>query len=128
MHKKFTNIARTLRKNFTETERFLWKHIRQKQLDGYKFRRQQPIGQYIVDFVNFERNIIIELDGCQHTEIEKDKERDKFLRDQGFKVLRFWNHEVFENVEGVLEVIKQNLLTPSPSSPPTRGVELKKYK
>src|SRR4030042_3932310 len=123
MHKKFTNIARTLRKNFTETERFLWKHIRQKQLDGYKFKRQQPIGQYIVDFVNFERNIIIELDGCQHTEIEKDKERDKFLRDQGFKVLRFWNHEVFENVEGVLEVIKQNLLTPSPSSPPTRGVE-----
>jgi very-short-patch-repair endonuclease len=123
MHNKFTNIARTLRKNFTETERLLWKHIRQKQLDGYKFRRQQPIGQYIVDFVNFERKIIIELDGGQHTEIEKDKERDKFLRDQGFKVLRFWNHEVFENVEGVLEVIKKNLLPPSPSSPPTRGVE-----
>src|SRR3989304_1627740 len=117
MHNKSTNIARTLRKNFTETERLLWKHIRQKQLDGYKFRRQQPIGQYIVDFVNFERKIIIELDGGQHTEIEKDKERDKFLRDQGFKVLRFWNHEVFENVEGVLEVIKKNLLPPPPLHP-----------
>ena len=128
MHNKSTNIARTLRKNFTETERLLWKHIRQKQLDGYKFRRQQPIGQYIVDFVNFERKIIIELDGGQHTEIEKDKERDKFLRDQGFKVLRFWNHEVFENVEGVLEVIKKNLLPPLPFIPSHQGSGIKKYK
>jgi very-short-patch-repair endonuclease len=124
LHKRFTQIARNLRKNFTEAERHLWKYLSRRQLEGYKFRRQQPIGQYIVDFINFERKIVIEIDGGQHTiETEKDKERDKWLREQGFEVLRFWNNEIFENIEGVIEVIRRKLLSPSPPSPPTRGGE-----
>ena len=101
-------LARELRKNITETELFFWKKIRGKQLLGMKFRRQVPIGPYIVDFVCFEKKIVIELDGGQHQEqIERDQKRDIFFRDQGYKVFRFWDNEVFENIEGVLEIIQK---------------------
>ena len=75
-------------------------------MQGIKFRRQQPIENFIVDFVSFEKRIVIEIDGGQHAvDNKKDKERDKFLTKNGYNVLRFWDNEVFENIEGVLEVI-----------------------
>jgi very-short-patch-repair endonuclease len=107
-------FAKNLRKNVTNTEKYLWKHLRGNQIEGYKFRRQHPIGKYIVDFVNLERKIIIELDGGQHLENKKDKLRDKWLEEQGYEILRFWDNDVFNNIEGVLEVVKEKLLSPSP--------------
>jgi very-short-patch-repair endonuclease len=102
-----TSIAKALRKRLTDTERLLWRHLRAKQLEGLKFRRQEPIGRYIVDFVCHEKRIVIEVDGSQHTiEKNKDAERDKWLNEQGYKVLRFWNNEVLTNIEGVLQTIR----------------------
>ena len=120
-----TSPAKELRKNSTIAENTIWKHLRQKQLEGLKFKRQQPIDNYIVDFVCFERRVIIEVDGGQHSiEVEKDRIRDNYLRMNGFKVLRFWNNEVLENIIGVLEVIRDSCLnSPSPQSPPARGGE-----
>ena len=115
MANKFTNIARLLRGRSTEAEKLLWRNLQGKQLK-YKFRRQQPIGPYIVDFVNFEKRIVIELDGGQHAiEKENDSRRDSWLNSEGFEVLRFWNNEVFENLEGVLDVVRRKLLSPSPN-------------
>lgn len=100
--------ARQLRKNPTEAERTLWRHLRLRQLDGYKFRRQQPVGPYIVDFVCFEKRVILELDGGQHsTQTVYDTERSAWLEAQGFHVLRFWNHEIFQDIETVKGVIRK---------------------
>lgn len=100
-----------MRKNSTEVEKILWSHLRLNQLEGYKFRRQQPVGRFIVDFVCFEKKVVIELDGGQHMdEHEKDQKRDEWLKSQGFKVLRFWNNEVFDNIEGVKEMIRRELI------------------
>jgi very-short-patch-repair endonuclease len=123
----FTKIAKDLRKRATEAERLLWKHLRSRQVEGFKFRRQEPIGNYIVDFVSFEKRLVIEIDGGQHAlRIEKDRDnkRDEFLKAQGFKVLRFWNNDVLGNMDGVLEVIREECLSsPSPLSPPIKGGE-----
>jgi very-short-patch-repair endonuclease len=122
LHKHFT--AKALRTNFTDTERLLWKYLRAKQMQGCKFRRQEPIGSYIVDFVCQEKRIVIEVDGGQHsTENKRDNERDKWLKGQGYKVLRFWNNEVLANTEGVLEVIRDCLNHP-PLTPPLKGGEI----
>jgi very-short-patch-repair endonuclease len=107
-------IAKKLRINFTDTEKYLWKYLRGRQLEGFKFRRQQPIGKYIIDFVNLERKIIIEVDGGQHLENKKDKLRDKWLKEQGYEVLRFWDNGVLTNIEGVMESIRMKLYSPSP--------------
>jgi very-short-patch-repair endonuclease len=116
MANNFTNFARTLRRRSTNAEKLLWHNLQGKQLECYKFRRQQPIGPYIVDFVNFEKRIVIELDGGQHAiEKENDIKRDTWLNSEGFEVLRFWNNEIFENLEGVLDVIRKKLLSPSPN-------------
>lgn len=118
---KFTDIARILRKRSTNAEQILWQKLKGRQLEGCKFRRQQPICHFIVDFVNFEKRIVIEIDGGQHAiEKNKDNNRDAWLNSEGFEVLRFWNNEVFENLEGVLEVIRMKILSPSPN-PPTKG-------
>ncbi|PIV20416.1 MAG: DNA (cytosine-5-)-methyltransferase [Deltaproteobacteria bacterium CG_4_8_14_3_um_filter_45_9] len=110
-----TKLARGLRKSHTDAELLLWKYLRTRQMDGVKFRRQQPIGKYIVDFVSFEKRIVIELDGGQHSaEQERDRERDNWLSKQGFKVLRFWDNEVLQNLEGVLEVIRDRCLSTLP--------------
>ncbi len=87
-------------------EGILWRNLRAKRFQAMKFRRQEPIGNFIVDFVSFEKRVVIVLDGSQHAEnVIKDKERDKELEANSFTVLRFWNNEVFENLEGVLETI-----------------------
>ncbi|GBE35111.1 hypothetical protein BMS3Bbin06_01647 [bacterium BMS3Bbin06] len=117
---KLTHLSRNLRKRETDAERLLWQHIRSKQIDGFKFRRQQCIGRYIVDFVCFERKAVIEVDGGQHSEERADKARDRWLNKEGFQVLRFWNNEVLLNLKGVLEVIRKFLNHP-PLTPPIKG-------
>jgi very-short-patch-repair endonuclease len=115
-------IAKTLRKRPTDAERLLWKHLRTKQIEGLKFRRQEPIGNYVVDFVCFESYVIIEVDGGQHAASEKDSVRDAWFRSQGFKVLRFWNHDVLLNIGGILEVVRATCIAPHPPlTPPIKG-------
>jgi very-short-patch-repair endonuclease len=116
-----TGIVRKLRNNMTDAEKKLWYVLRMKNL-GVKFRRQGLIGKYIVDFVCYERKLIIEADGGQHNESQSDKTRDKWLESQGFKVLRFWNNDIFENLDGVGQEIIKALASPSPALP-TRGRE-----
>ena len=126
MNNNIIALAKKLRKNSTPAENLLWSHLRAEQLEGLKFRRQQLIGNYIIDFVCFEKKIVIEVDGGQHSiEKEKDNIRDEWLKGQGFKVLRFWNNEVLMNIEGVLEVIRKGCLSPS-LTPPIKGGEVKK--
>jgi very-short-patch-repair endonuclease len=116
-----TQKSRKLRNNLTEAEKKLWYYIRNKNF-GYKFRRQHPFGPYFVDFICLERKLIIELDGGQHFNSISDKFRDDFLEKEGYHVLRFWNNEVLENIEGVLLKIKNNIELPSPNpSPQGRG-------
>jgi len=113
-------FAKNLRKRATDTERIVWKHLKAKHFKGLKFRRQQPIGKYIVDFICFEKKLIIELDGGQHamlSEKQKDIERNKWLEAQGYRVLRFWDDEVLMNTQGVLEVIRTHCFSHSPLSP-----------
>ena len=93
----------------TLAEQTLWNKVRRKQL-GYKFLRQYIIDNlYIVDFICFEKKLIIELDGGQHCENLNDVKRDEYLKNKGFSVLRFWNNEISENLNGCLETIKQHL-------------------
>jgi ATP-dependent helicase HrpA/adenine-specific DNA-methyltransferase len=94
-----------LRHNPTEAERLFWKHVRNKQL-GCKFRRQVPIDQYVVDFLCFEKQLIVEIDGGQHTE-ERDAARTAHLEKRGYTVIRFWNHEVLGNIDGVMALLAQ---------------------
>ncbi len=111
MDKKYI-LARMLRKNLTPQERVLWKFLRNRQLKGLKFKRQVPIGDYIVDFLCEEKKIIIELDGGQHNfeeNILKDYERTEYLKAKGYKVYRFWNNELDENLEGVYQKISEIL-------------------
>lgn len=115
MEKELRHIAKILRKRPTDAEKRLWRYLRGKQLEGFKFRRQEPIGNYVADFVCYEKRVIVEVDGSQHSS-EKDRERDKWFGGQGFKVLRFWNNEVLKNTEGVWEVIRKTMLvSPSPN-------------
>jgi len=119
-------FAKTLRTNQTDAEQRLWYHLRGHRFLGMKFKRQKPIGSYIVDFICLECNLIIELDGGQHSEnIEYDTDRDTWLRSQGFTVLRFWNNDVMQNTEGVLEVIRlavaEKTLSPTPLPQAGRG-------
>jgi len=116
-----STIAKGLRKRQTEVEKRLWRHLKAKQLEGIKFRRQEPIGKYIVDFVSFDKKLVIELDGGQNAGSMRDAERDAWLRSQGFRVLRLWNNEVFENPEGVLEEIRRNVIGHPPLTPPIKG-------
>lgn len=109
-----TIFARKLRQNQTDVEQLLWKHLRGRRLDGIKFRRQHPIGPYVVDFVCLDKQLVIELDGGQHNTEEgkkKDKERVFWLKQNDYEVLRFWNNEVKTDLDNVLQVI-HNALTP----------------
>ncbi len=121
--------ARALRKNMTEAERALWQRLRAKQL-GVRFRRQHPVGPYVLDFYCYQARLAVEVDGGQHDrplQRAHDAARTRFLERQGIRVLRFWNHEVLHNMEGVLEAIVAALqerlegapLTPPPFHPPS---------
>ena len=101
--------ARTLRRDATEAEKALWKGLREGLSDA-KFRRQSPIGPFFADFLSFRHKLVIEVDGGQHGETpERDAARTRFLENEGYRVLRFWNNEVLENIEGVLERISLSL-------------------
>ncbi len=123
--------AKELRKNCTDAEKIMWEILRAKNLFGLKFRRQQPIGKYVVDFVCFDKKLIIELDGGQHGEEQnrlKDDERTKYLEHLGYKVLRFWNNDVLHNIDGVTDVILSSVFVgeyvrwaENSSLPPLRG-------
>ena len=123
--------ARALRKNSTDAERLLWSKLRNRRFAAIKFRRQVPLGPFIADFACFERRLILELDGGQHAQQQEyDAARTRWLEQNGFRVVRFWNHELFEDGDEVEELIWRRLhevptsnpgqpLTPDPS--PTRG-------
>jgi very-short-patch-repair endonuclease len=112
--------ARSLRQNMTVAERRVWQILRLHRMEGYKFRRQVPIGRYIADFVCHEARLIVEIDGGQHDRSSSEEgSRTHFLKGQGYRVLRFWNNEVLENPDGVYKTIVDELgrITPSPPSP-----------
>lgn len=101
--------AKFLRKNQTVWERKLWYHLRKKNFGGFRFRRQVPVESYIADFCCNRAKLIIELDGSGHQNSSADKIRDHFFENLGYKVLRFWNNELDNNMEGVLERIKEQI-------------------
>jgi very-short-patch-repair endonuclease len=101
--------ARRLRKQMTDAERALWYLLRRRQIEGHRFRKQVPIGKYIVDFACLEARLLIEMDGSQHADSSADRERDSWLRSQNFRLLRFWNNDVLQNPEGVVQIILEGL-------------------
>lgn len=120
--------VRFLRKNLTDAERKLWQVLRAKRFSGYKFKRQQPIGKYIVDFVCLRQKLVLEIDGGQHSEnVVRDSDRTKWLEQEGFRVIRFWNNEVLINRDEVTQVILEKLnhplLGPLPSRERKEGAE-----
>ncbi|TWS96183.1 endonuclease domain-containing protein [Reyranella sp. CPCC 100927] len=112
-----TLLARNLRRHSTDAERHLWKRLRRRQLSGYRFRRQVPIGTYVADFACLERSLVVELDGSQHAdrEVAHDRTRDDYLERRGFRVLRFWNNDVSHRLDDVIEIIWSELEVPSPN-------------
>ncbi len=118
--------SRQLRENMTDAERLLWAKIRVKQIKGYQFYRQKPIGDYIVDFYCPKTKLVIEVDGSQHLSgeiIENDRIRDEYMNSLGFRVLRFSNTDVLANIDGVVESIIENMKVSEeqiPLSPPLR--------
>jgi len=108
-----TRRARGLRQHGTDAEHTLWRQLRNRNLQGAKFRRQQPIGPYVADFCCREAGVIVELDGGQHAEqTEYDERRTQCLNRHGYTVLRFWNTDVLQNLDGVLTVIASYLDAP----------------
>lgn len=119
--------ARQLRRDQTDAEQTLWARLRDRQLCGAKFRRQHPIGPFVTDFCCPKRKLVVELDGGQHAEeIAADQKRSRFLEAQGYRVLRFWNHDVLSDTASVLERIAEVLGDPHPSPLPERAREKKK--
>jgi very-short-patch-repair endonuclease len=108
--------ARQLRSESTDAETLLWWRLRNRQLEGWKFRRQHPIGPYFADFACVELGLVVELDGGQHVEaLPFDMRREQVMRQQGFRTLRFWNHEVIEETDAVMERIRQVAETLTPT-------------
>jgi len=118
--------ARQLRRDQTDAEQALWARLRDRQLCGAKFRRQHPIGPFVADFCCPDGKLIVELDGGQHAqEAAADQKRSRLLETQGYRVLRFWNHDVLGNTAGVLERIAEALSDPHPVPLPGRARENK---
>jgi very-short-patch-repair endonuclease len=104
--------ARRLRANATNAEEMLWRHLRRSPVLGTHFRRQVPIGQYVADFACMAARLVIEVDGSQHAEgpvAETDKERTRWLEAEGYRVLRVWNNDITQNIDGVLESIHRSI-------------------
>jgi very-short-patch-repair endonuclease len=111
-----TDRARVLRSRLTDAERKLWYALRDRRFASAKFRRQVPIGPYVADFLSYETRLVIEVDGGEHAESARDRRRDRWFADNGFRVLRFWNNDVHSNLEGVLMLITDALrATPRPA-------------
>ncbi len=117
------HFARKLRKHQTDSERHLWFYLRGRRLGGHKFRRQYQVGPYILDFVCLKRKLAVELDGGQHNEkSEYDDQRTNYIAERGYMIMRFWNHEVFQETKDVLEMILEALDdSPSPQPSPPAG-------
>ena len=119
--------AKRLRRTMTDAERRLWSILRDKQVSGAKFRRQQPIGPFVADFVCQEARLVIEADGGQHFDNLTDARRTAFLQSKGYRVLRFWNNDILTNPDGVAEAIAAAMPSPHParatreSPSPSRG-------
>ena len=118
-----------LRRNRTDAERRLWRELRELKQAGFKFRQQVPIHPFIVDFACLSRRLVIEMDGGTHgtqSEIARDRSRERHLEDQGFRVLRVWNLDVRENIQGVMDTIVAALGTPTPDPSPQGGGETRR--
>ena len=115
--------AKSLRREMTDAELRLWSRLRAHRLSGLSFRRQVPVGSFILDFVCHETMLVIEVDGGQHAESKRDVERDRWLASKGYRVLRFWNSDVLQDREGVLQTIVDAAceVTPLPNPPPQGG-------
>jgi very-short-patch-repair endonuclease len=111
------SAARELRRDMTEAEQRLWFHLRRRRLGGFRFRRQHPVGPFVVDFICIERRLIVEVDGSQHLESAADQVRDAWLQRRGFRLIRCWNHDVLERTEQVLAAILDALGEASPIRP-----------
>jgi very-short-patch-repair endonuclease len=112
-----TKPARSLRSRMTDAERKLWFALKDRRFAAFKFRRQVPVGRYIADFLCFELRLVIEVDGGQHAESARDVQRDDWFAQNEFRVVRFWNNDVLQNLEGVLTSLTTELnTTPHPSS------------
>ncbi len=125
-NRNLKQYSRQLRENMTDAERNLWAKIRMKQLKGYQFYRQKPIGDYIVDFYCPKAKLVIEVDGSQHFSdemTEDDKIRDEYINSLGLKVLRFTNTDILTHIDGVVESIIKNMEDEIPLSPPLRKGE-----
>ena len=119
MPRKLIKRARTLRINHTEAEARLWSRLRNRSLDGFKFRRQIAVDPFIVDFLCSEAMLIVELDGGQHAEqTDADARRTTYLEERGYRVLRFWNNDVLSNTDGVREIVLKELHSRRPSPNP----------
>ena len=114
--------ARSLRKTQTDVEAMMWRLLRSRELAGCKFRRQHPVVGYIADFICLDRKVIVELDGGQHDgNVQYDQARTHRLNEAGFRVLRFWNHQVIESREAVLEAVLAFVNAPHPDPLPASG-------
>lgn len=122
-------FARKLRQEQTDAEKWMWYVLRNRRLGGFKFRRQYPVGPYVLDFLCFDKKLAVELDGGQHNmpdQRARDEARSRFIAEQGIRVLRFWNHDVLQDTEVVLQVIWESLhegsgFSPSPPAPLPQG-------
>lgn len=125
--KKNTAFARRLRKEMSDTEKKLWKHLRSRRFEGYKFRRQHPIGEYIADFCCVERRLVIEVDGGQHADeinVQKDCERTAYMGQRGYHVIRFWDNDVLNDTDTVMRQIFDWMDgAPSPHPSPSKEGE-----
>jgi very-short-patch-repair endonuclease len=122
-----SEYARKLRKNLSDAERVLWQILRNRQLAGWKFRRQHPIGPFIVDFVCIEKKLVVEVDGGQHaTSLQEDTKRTRYLENKGYRVVHFWNNDVLRESDSVLNVVLNFLSgSPSPCPSPPKGAREK---
>ncbi len=122
-YKRPTARSRELRLNATEAERKLWTQLSARKIAGVRFNRQFPVGPFICDFVSRTAKLVIEVDGGQHAvDVEKDKARTAYLEAQGFRVIRFWNNDVLDRIEGVVGEI-EGVLADMPSPNPSRKRE-----
>ena len=112
-----TGLARRLRRDSTSAELRLWNRLRSRSINGHKFVRQQPLGRFVVDFLCREKRLVVEVDGGQHDESDRDRARDQWLREHNYRILRFWNNDVMSNMDGVLETIANALHEAAPPHP-----------